>query len=144
MKNLLLVIFIFFIILLIPQKKIEKEVIYLDDNLVYRIYYINFNNISLDKYKDIFSKIDENYYQILDIKFMNNYSKKINKEIDSIKISASNYIDSMNEYINKCSNILYKYDIESELSRVRNGNMLISSIKIYTTSEVYEKIKKDA
>ncbi len=121
-----------------------REVIYLDDNLVYRIYKINLDNITLDEYVSIFKNIDENYYEIMDIRFDNNYDKKISKELDLVKIKPGNYIDCMSEYIDKYVRILYKYDIDSEVSKIKNGNMLISYIKIYTLESIIEEIKKDA
>lgn len=148
MKKILPIIFftiftiIIFIICITSSNNNSKSVFFEQENTIYEKYNIKLNNITLDKYKSIFNNIDSKKYKILNFKFINNYNKKINNEINKITIEGGQYLKSIDEYINKYLEILIEYDIESEISKIKNGNMLICEISIYTTKDVYEKIKK--
>ena len=134
MKKYLPIIFIIFILLLylIKDKEITKSIFFEEENNFYEVYNIEFNNISFTKYK------------ILNYKFINNYNKEITAKINNIKIEGGSYLEALDEYINKYLSILEKYDIESEISKIKNANMLIKEIKIYTTKDIYNILKKDA
>ncbi len=146
MKKYLPIIFIIFILLLylIKDKEITKSIFFEEENNFYEVYNIEFNNISFTKYKQIFDNIEEDKYKILNYKFINNYNKEITAKINNIKIEGGSYLEALDEYINKYLSILEKYDIESEISKIKNANMLIKEIKIYTTKDIYNTLKKDA
>ncbi len=146
MKKYLPIIFIIFILLLylIKDKEITKSIFFEEENNFYEVYNIEFNNISFTKYKQIFDNIEEDKYKILNYKFINNYNKEITAKINNIKIEGGSYLEALDEYINKYLSILEKYDIESEISKIKNANMLIKEIKIYTTKDIYNILKKDA
>ncbi len=139
MKKYLPIIFIIFILLLylIKDKEITKSIFFEEENNFYEVYNIEFNNISFTKYKQIFDNIEEDKYKILNYKFINNYNKEITAKINNIKIEGGSYLEALDEYINKYLSILEKYDIESEISKIKNANMLIKEIKIYTTKDIY-------
>ena len=111
-----------------------------DKNKYYGIYSIDMDESSLNTYKSIFEKIDSNNYIIKDTKFVNNYNNYILEEINQIKIKNKNYIDSINEYIEKCIIILNKYSLENEISKLKSGNFKIDKIVIYTTKDIYNQI----
>ena len=146
MKKYLPIIFIIFILLLylIKDKEITKSIFFEEENNFYEVYNIEFNNISFTKYKQIFDNIEEDKYKILNYKFINKYNKEITAKINNIKIEGGSYLEALDEYINKYLSILEKYDIESEISKIKNANMLIKEIKIYTTKDIYNILKKDA
>ena len=146
MKKYLPIIFIIFILLLylIKDKEITKSIFFEEENNFYEVYNIEFNNISFTKYKQIFDNIEEDKYKILNYKFINNYNKEITAKINNIKIEGGSYLEALDEYINKYLSILEKYDIESEINKIKNANMLIKEIKIYTTKDIYNILKKDA
>ena len=146
MKKYLPIFFIIFILLLylIKDKEITKSIFFEEENNFYEVYNIEFNNISFTKYKQIFDNIEEDKYKILNYKFINNYNKEITAKINNIKIEGGSYLEALDEYINKYLSILEKYDIESEISKIKNANMLIKEIKIYTTKDIYNILKKDA
>ena len=146
MKKYLPIIFIIFILLLylIKDKEITKSIFFEEENNFYEVYNIEFNNISFTKYKQIFDNIEEDKYKILNYRFINNYNKEITAKINNIKIEGGSYLEALDEYINKYLSILEKYDIESEISKIKNANMLIKEIKIYTTKDIYNILKKDA
>ena len=139
MKKYLPIIFIIFILLLylIKDKEITKSIFFEEENNFYEVYNIEFNNISFTKYKQIFDNIEKDKYKILNYKFINNYNKEITAKINNIKIEGGSYLEALDEYINKYLSILEKYDIESEISKIKNANMLIKEIKIYTTKDIY-------
>ena len=111
-----------------------------DKNKYYSIYSIDMNESSLNTYKSIFEKIDSNNYIIKDIKIVNNYNNYILEEINKIKIKNKNYIDSINEYIERSIIILNKYNLENEISKLKSGNFKIDKIVIYTTKDIYNQI----
>lgn len=124
------------------KKEVIKPVVVNNKDYNFKVYEIKLNNFDINNYKFIFNNIAEENYKILDFRFDNNYYKNINKKINKIKITEGNYIDTITEYINKYVEILYYYDMESEVSKIKTGNMLIYYIKIYTTDKTYNKIKK--
>ena len=142
MKKYIPIIFIIFIFILCMNNEPKTKSIFLEENTFYKIYNIKLNNINLSEYKYIFKTIPEKEYKIINFKFVNNYYKTLNDKINNIKIEGRNYLESLEEYIDKYLIILYDYDIESEISKIKNANMLISEIKIYTTNNIYNEIIK--
>ena len=133
-----------FILCIISNKNNSKSVFLEQENTIYNIYHIKLDNITLNKYKNIFNNIDPKKYKILNFKFINNYNKKLTSEINRIKIENGHYLEAIDEYVNEYLKVLNKYNIESEISKVKNANMLIEEITIYTTIDIYTQIKKDA
>lgn len=109
-------------------------------NEYYNSYTIDMKESSLSKYKSIFINMDWDKYLISDIKLVNNYNDYILEEINNIKIKNNNYIDSLNEYIEKCIIILEEYNLDNEISKLRSGNFKIDKIVIYTTEDIYNII----
>lgn len=109
-------------------------------NEYYNSYTIDMKESSLSKYKSIFINIDWNKYLISDIKLVNNYNNYVLEKINNIKIKNNNYIDSLNEYIEKCIIILEEYNLDNEISKLRSGNFKIDKIVIYTTEDIYNII----
>ena len=126
----------------LSKSKITKPVNTNNKDYSFKIFEIKLNNIDINNYKYVFTSIDGEDYKILDFKFDNNYYKTINKKINKIKITEGNYIDTITEYIDKYVDILYYYDMESEISKIKNGNMFITYLKIYTNDKIYNKIKE--
>ena len=141
-KKYLLIIFIFLCILIIDKKTTPKDILVFNYNKdeYYDTYEINFNDISLSKYKEIFINLDMDSYLIKKISFSNNYNNYILSDINNISIKSGNYKDTMEEYIEKICVVLGKYDLEDEISKIATGNFKINKIYIYTTSNVYEEI----
>ena len=110
----------------------------------YDTYEITFNDISLSKYKEIFINLDMDSYLIKKISFSNNYNNYILNDVNNISIKSGNYKDTMEEYIEKICVVLGKYDLEDEISKIVTGNFKIDKIYIYTTSNIYEEIKKES
>ena len=109
-------------------------------NEYYNSYTIDMKESSLSKYKSIFINMDWNKYLISDIKLVNNYNNYVLEKINNIKIKNNNYIDSLNEYIEKCIIILEEYNLDNEISKLRSGNFKIDKIVIYTTEDIYNII----
>ena len=145
-KKYLLIIFIFLCILIIDKKTTPKDILVFNYNKdeYYDTYEINFNDISLSKYKEIFINLDMDSYLIKKISFSNNYNNYILNDVNNISIKSGNYKDTMEEYIEKICVVLGKYDLEDEISKIVTGNFKIDKIYIYTTSNIYEEIKKES
>ena len=144
MKKYLLIIFIFLCILIIDKKTTPEDILVFNYNKdeYYDTYEITFNDISLSKYKEIFINLDMDSYLIKKISFSNNYNNYILNDVNNISIKSGNYKDTMEEYIEKICVVLGKYDLEDEISKIVTGNFKIDKIYIYTTSNIYEEIKK--
>lgn len=145
-KKYLLIIFIFLCILIIDKKTTPKDILVFNYNKdeYYDTYEITFNDISLSKYKEIFINLDMDSYLIKKISFSNNYNNYILNDVNNISIKSGNYKDTMEEYIEKICVVLGKYDLEDEISKIVTGNFKIDKIYIYTTSNIYEEIKKES
>ena len=146
MKKYLLIIFIFLCILIIDKKTTHEDILVFNYNKdeYYDTYEITFNDISLSKYKEIFINLDMDSYLIKKISFSNNYNNYILNDVNNISIKSGNYKDTMEEYIEKICVVLGKYDLEDEISKIVTGNFKIDKIYIYTTSNIYEEIKKES
>ena len=146
MKKYLLIIFIFLCILIIDKKTTPEDILVFNYNKdeYYNTYEITFNDISLSKYKEIFINLDMDSYLIKKISFSNNYNNYILNDVNNISIKSGNYKDTMEEYIEKICVVLGKYDLEDEISKIVTGNFKIDKIYIYTTSNIYEEIKKES
>lgn len=146
MKKYLLIIFIFLCILIIDKKTTPEDILVFNYNKdeYYDTYEITFNDISLSKYKEIFINLDMDSYLIKKISFSNNYNNYILNDVNNISIKSGNYKDTMEEYIEKICVVLGKYDLEDEISKIVTGNFKIDKIYIYTTSNIYEEIKKES
>ena len=146
MKKYLLIIFIFLCILIIDKKTTPEDILVFNYNKdeYYDTYEITFNDISLSKYKEIFINLDMDSYLIKKISFSNNYNNYILNDVNNISIKNGNYKDTMEEYIEKICVVLGKYDLEDEISKIVTGNFKIDKIYIYTTSNIYEEIKKES
>ena len=146
MKKYLLIIFIFLCILIIDKKTTPEDILVFNYNKdeYYDTYEITFNDISLSKYKEIFINLDMYSYLIKKISFSNNYNNYILNDVNNISIKSGNYKDTMEEYIEKICVVLGKYDLEDEISKIVTGNFKIDKIYIYTTSNIYEEIKKES
>lgn len=142
MKKYLLVIFLFMCLIIVNKINRPKviETFAPDKNEYYNSYTIDMKESSLSKYKSIFINMDWDLYLISDIKLVNNYNDYILEEINNIKIKNNNYIDSLNEYIEKCIIVLNKYNLDNEISKLRSGNFKIDKIVIYTNEEIYNSI----
>ena len=142
MKKYLLVIFLFMCLIIVNKINRRKvvEVVIENKNEYYNSYTIDMKESSLSKYKGIFINIDWNKYLISDIKLVNNYNNYVLEKINNIKIKNNNYIDSLNEYIEKCIIILEEYNLDNEISKLRSGNFKIDKIVIYTTEDIYNII----
>ena len=145
-KKYLLIIFIFLCILIIDKKTTPEDILVFNYNKdeYYDTYEITFNDISLSKYKEIFINLDMDSYLIKKISFSNNYNNYILNDVNNISIKSGNYKDTMEEYIEKICVVLGKYDLEDEISKIVTGNFKIDKIYIYTTSNIYEEIKKES
>ena len=146
MKKYLLIIFIFLCILIIDKKTTPEDILVFNYNKdeYYDTYEITFNDISLSKYKEIFINLDMDSYLIKKISFSNNYNNYILNDVNNISIKSGNYKDTMEEYIEKICVVLGKYDLEDEISKIVTGNFKIDKIYSYTTSNIYEEIKKES
>lgn len=146
MKKYLLIIFIFLCILIIDKKTTPEDILVFNYNKdeYYDTYEITFNDISLSKYKETFINLDMDSYLIKKISFSNNYNNYILNDVNNISIKSGNYKDTMEEYIEKICVVLGKYDLEDEISKIVTGNFKIDKIYIYTTSNIYEEIKKES
>ena len=142
MKRYLLVIFLFMCLIVINKINRPKvvEAFIENKNEYYNSYTIDMKESSLSKYKSIFINMDWNKYLISDIKLVNNYNNYVLEKINNIKIKNNNYIDSLNEYIEKCIIILEEYNLDNEISKLRSGNFKIDKIVIYTTEDIYNII----
>lgn len=142
MKRYLLVIFLFMCLIIVNKINRPKvvEAFIENKNEYYNSYTIDMKESSLSKYKSIFINIDWNKYLISDIKLVNNYNNYVLEKINNIKIKNNNYIDSLNEYIEKCIIILEEYNLDNEISKLRSGNFKIDKIVIYTTEDIYNII----
>lgn len=142
MKKYLLVIFLFMCLIIVNKINRPKvvEAFIENKNEYYNSYTIDMKESSLSKYKGIFINIDWNKYLISDIKLVNNYNNYVLEKINNIKIKNNNYIDSLNEYIEKCIIILEEYNLDNEISKLRSGNFKIDKIVIYTTEDIYNII----
>ena len=142
MKKYLLVIFLFMCLIIVNKINRPKvvEAFIENKNEYYNGYTIDMKESSLSKYKGIFINIDWNKYLISDIKLVNNYNNYVLEKINNIKIKNNNYIDSLNEYIEKCIIILEEYNLDNEISKLRSGNFKIDKIVIYTTEDIYNII----
>lgn len=104
-------------------------------------YVITFNNgISLNEYKNIFKNLDINNYYIKNFSFEDRFHDKMNNEINNISLKGGNYLESLNEYVDKYIKILDKYNKELEIDRIYSGNMRISKIYINCLSDIYNEI----
>lgn len=139
MKKYLLVIFLFMCLIMFNKINRPKvvEAFIEDKNEYYNSYTVDMNDCSLSKYKNIFINMDWDLYLISDIKLVNNYNDYILEEINNIKIKNNNYIDSLNEFIEKCIIILEEHNLDNEISKLRSGNFKIDKIVIYTTEDIY-------
>ena len=146
MKKYLLIIFVFLCILIIDKKTTPEDILVFNYNKdeYYDTYEITFNDISLSKYKEIFINLDMDSNLIKKISFSNNYNNYILNDVNNISIKSGNYKDTMEEYIEKICVVLGKYDLEDEISKIVTGNFKIDKIYIYTTSNIYEEIKKES
>ena len=142
MKRLGLVIFFILLIFMYQKNRVVKPVFEDDYKEGFRIFTLKLNDIDLDNYAYIFKNINDEEYKITDFKFVNNYNSNIKSKLKKIKIEGGNYIDALTEYSNKYADILDDYEIESEISKIKTGNMFISEIKLYTTDITYNKLKK--
>jgi len=143
MKKYLLIIFLLILTLFLYKSNTPKVVdafLYKEQS-VYNDYSVVINS-SLKKYLEVFKKFNNKDYIIKSISISHNYNNYINNEIYDIKIEGSNYKDSINEYIEKYLTILKKYNLESEISKVDTGNFEINKIDIYTSEDIYLKIKE--
>jgi len=143
MKKYLLIIFLLILTLFLYKSNTPKVVdafLYKEQS-VYNDYSVVINS-SLKKYLEVFKKFKNKDYIIKSISISHNYNNYINNEIYDIKIEGSNYKDSINEYIEKYLTILKKYNLESEISKVDTGNFEINKIDIYTSEDIYLKIKE--
>jgi len=143
MKKYLLIIFLLILTLFLYKSNTPKVVdafLYKEQS-VYNDYSVVINS-SLKKYLEEFKKFNNKDYIIKSISISHNYNNYINNEIYDIKIEGSNYKDSINEYIEKYLTILKKYNLESEISKVDTGNFEINKIDIYTSEDIYLKIKE--
>ena len=142
MKRYLLVIFLFMCLIVVNKINRPKvvEAFIENKNEYYNSYTIDMKESSLSKYKSIFINMDWNKYLISDIKLVNNYNNYVLEKINNIKIKNNNYIDSLNEYIEKCIIILEEYNLDNEISKLRSGNFKIDKIVIYTTEDIYNII----
>ena len=142
MKRYLLVIFLFMCLIVVNKINRPKvvEAFIENKNEYYNSYTIDMKESSLSKYKSIFINMDWNKYLISDIKLVNNYNNYVLEKINNIKIKNNNYIDSLNEYIEKCIIILEEYNLDNEISKLRSGNFKIYKIVIYTTEDIYNII----
>jgi len=143
MKKYLLIIFIFFISVFLYKSNDEKIVstFLYKENLIYDNYRIEINSY-LDKYINVFERFKYNDYIIKKISLSSKYNNYINEEVDNININGSNYKEFMNEYIESYLKILEKYELENEISKIKSGNFKINYIEIYTSKDVYLKIKE--
>lgn len=103
---------------------------------------ILFDSLSLNEYKEMFSKYLEKDYYIDNFTFDNNYNNIVSNDINNIQIEKGNYLVSLNNYVNEYVNILDKYQMEDEKAKIINGNFIIIKISLVCTKDIYEELKK--
>lgn len=117
-----------------------------DTSIVYYQKYIIPCDLIMSDYLNIFASLNNVDYQILDFKIENNYKENIQKEIENIKISKGDYLETLDNYLKEYQNILNKYDLTSELAKINAANIVIGELTIFTTIDgynaIYDKIKK--
>lgn len=100
------------------------------------------NGLSFSLYETIFRDLNNDDYHIISYKIHNNYRDSINAQINKITISKGNYLLALDEYLKEYKNILYKYELYSEIDKINRSDFLIKEIIIYSNYDVYQKLSQ--
>lgn len=138
----LFIIFIFICLYSFYSKK-TLTVTSFNESKRYDLYTLSYpNGLSFSLYETIFRDLNNDDYHIISYKIHNNYRDSINAQINKITISKGNYLLALDEYLKEYKNILYKYELYSEIDKINRSDFLIKEITIYSNYDVYQKLSQ--